>query len=113
MHASETLIPIAFFAALFGVLYIYFSTRHKERMAMIEKGADPALFRAPNGRHHTLKFGMFLVGIATGILLGNALVEGAGLKEEVAFFSMIFLCGGASLVMFHFTGRKKEPRDQA
>jgi hypothetical protein len=82
-------------------------------MAMIEKGADPSLFRTPNGRNNALKFGMLLVGIATGILLGNVLVESAGMNEEVAFFSMIFLCGGASLVMFHFTGRRKEARDAA
>jgi len=107
--ATEVLIPVAMFAATFGILYVFFSTRHKERIALIEKGADPALFRHSHPRHRTLKFGMFLVGIALGILMGNMLVSYAGMKEEVAFFSMIFLFGGASLVMFHYlAGKSKE-----
>ena len=35
---------IALFAAIFGIMYVYYTTRHKERMALIEKGADASLF---------------------------------------------------------------------
>lgn len=110
MNADEIVIPIVVFATLFGILYIFFTTRHKERLALIEKGADASLFNTgKKGRGHTwhtLKFGMFMVGIALGILLGNILRVTTQLDEEVAYFSMIFLCGGTSLIMFHMYERK-------
>jgi len=37
---EEILIPLSFFAAVFGIAYLYFITRNKERMALIEKGAS-------------------------------------------------------------------------
>ena len=36
----EFVVPVAMFACVFGILYVYFTTRNRERMAMIEKGAD-------------------------------------------------------------------------
>ena len=36
---------IAFFATVFGIYYVHITTRNKERMALIEKGADASLFK--------------------------------------------------------------------
>ena len=106
---EDILIPIALFATVFGILYIYFHTRNKERLALIEKGADASLFQSKrNYKMVTLKAGLFLTGIALGILLGNVLSETTSLKEETAYFSMIFLCGGLSLILFYMIERKKE-----
>ena len=107
---EEVLIPIAFFLCAFGILYVFFTTRHKERLALIEKGADPSLFQAKKSpTQATMRIGMFLVGIALGILCGNILAETTRLQDEVAYFSMIFLFGGLSLVMYyHFFERKKQ-----
>ena len=35
---------IALFIVIFGVFYLYFSSRNKERLALIEKGADAEIF---------------------------------------------------------------------
>jgi hypothetical protein len=112
MLANELLIPISLFLSAFGMFYIYFKTRHKERMFLIEKGADPALFQArkDNG-YGTMRVGMFLVGIALGILTGNILSETTLLKEEVAYFSMIFLFGGLSLVIYYIFIEKKNKKN--
>jgi ABC-type Fe3+-siderophore transport system permease subunit len=109
MQNNEILIPITFFLSLFGVLYVYFNTRHKERLSMIEKGADASLFQSKKGYSNaSMRFGMFLIGIALGILTGNILAETTSLKEEVSYFSMIFLFGGMSLVTYYmFIERKK------
>ncbi|MBK8416413.1 MAG: hypothetical protein IPL22_19035 [Bacteroidetes bacterium] len=109
MENNEILIPITFFLSLFGVLYVYFNTRHKERMSMIEKGADASLFQSKKGYSSaSMRFGMFLIGIALGILTGNILTETTSLQEEVSYFSMIFLFGGMSLVSYYmFIERKK------
>lgn len=97
----EILVPLAFFALVFGVWYIFVTTRNKERLALIEKGADPALFKTKSdvfSGYRTFKLGLFLIGIALGILAGYFLSEG-GMEEESAYFSMIFLFGGLGLVV--------------
>lgn len=109
MESNEILIPITLFLSTFGILYVYFNTRHKERMALIDKGADPALFQSKKSRTHgSMRFGMFLVGIALGILMGNVLTETTSLKEEVSYFSMIFIFGGLSLILYYLYIEKKQ-----
>ena len=107
---------IALFAAIFGVLYVYFSTRHKERLALIEKGADASLFNTGkeaarsgiNWGKVTLKFGMLFMGIALGVLAG-ALLSSAGILDEDANYpAMIFFFGGLSLVLFYVIDRKNK-----
>lgn len=100
MHV-EILVPLAFFALVFGSWYIYISTRNKERLALIEKGASPDLFKAKpneNSGYTTFKAGLFLVGIALGIVAGYFLTN-SGMDETAAYFSMIFLFGGIGLVV--------------
>ena len=36
--ASEVLVPLIVFSAAFGMFYIWVTARHRQRMAMIEKG---------------------------------------------------------------------------
>lgn len=94
---------------IFGITYIYLFTRNKERMALIEKGASATLFNTgkKNGRSTwVLKLGLFLLGIAIGILVGAILDAKTVLAEEVSYFSMIFLFGGLSLVGYYIIERK-------
>ena len=96
---EEILIPLAMFASVFGILYVYLTARNRERMSMIEKGVDPSIFTTKrNYANMTLKFGMLLVGIALGILVGSLIDEYTTLPEEVSYFSMIFLFGGLALI---------------
>jgi hypothetical protein len=108
MESLGILIPFAFFALVFASLYVYLTTRNKERLALIEKGADPALFKQRDETgtgYSNFKFGLFLIGIALGIIAGYFLNE-AGMDEGPAFFSMIFLFGGIGLVVsFLLQGR--------
>ena len=117
MQFTEALIPIAFCAVVFGWIYLHYSTRNKERMALIEKGANATLFNTGAnhsgifGKFATLKLGLFFIGIALGVLMGNILAATTRLEEGVAYVSMIFLFGGLALVSFYvFAARmsKKE-----
>jgi hypothetical protein len=106
------LIPFAFFALVFGSLYVHLTTRNKERLALIEKGADPELFKAKpelGTGHRNIKAGLFLIGIAIGILAGYFLAEG-GMQETPAYFSMIFLFGGIALVISHYLEKKNQEK---
>lgn len=106
---EEVLIPLIVFACIFGVFYVFVTTRNKERMAMIEKGVDATMFVSKrNYQGYTLKFGMLSVGVAIGLLVGSIIAETTNLPEEVAYFSMIFLFGGGFLVANHFIEEKKK-----
>jgi len=110
---SENVVGVIFFiisgAVLFGVMYVYYTTRNRERMALIEKNADPSILKSgSNGsfKLFAIKFGMLLMGVGLGILAGSILDKTTVLGEEVAFFSMVFLFGGAGLFTSYFVGKK-------
>ncbi len=105
---------IAFFAMVFGIMYLFFTTRNKERMALIEKGADASLFNmgktqksAFNRTMFALKTGMLLIGIGLGIIAGAILDRiNAFQHPEAGYFSMIFIFGGLALVVFYLIDRR-------
>ena len=105
---AEVFVPIAFFATIFAIIYIV--VRKKERLTMIERGADPNIFRNETGSAGTLKWGLFSLGIGLGILAGNILVATTTMGEEVSYFSMIFLFGGISLIINHFLSGKLDKK---
>jgi len=106
------------FGSIFGVFYLYFSTRNKERMALIEKGADASIFMkghqknaAPFWKVFILNLGLLAMGIGIGILLGSILSYYFGyngpwnqrpsnaIDSEIFYSSSIFLCAGAALLI--------------
>lgn len=104
---NPVLIVLGIVGGVFGVAYVFLMTRHKERIALIEKGADASIFSENKvSALSTLKFGMLFVGIAIGILVGNVLYENLNLPEGVAYMSMIFMLGGISLIVNFFIERK-------
>lgn len=103
---TEFLIPIAFFAMVYGIIYLF--VRKKERLALIAQGADATIFESSKGQPSSLKWGLLLVGIGTGILLGKVLAVYTTLDEEPAFFSMICLFGGIGLIIYHLIANKFE-----
>jgi len=107
---------IAFFAMIFGIMYLFFTTRNKERMALIEKGADASLFNTGkthvpwfNWNKFALKTGMLLIGVGLGIIAG-ALLDMAEVfpDTESGYFSMIFIFGGLALVIFYLIDRRSK-----
>jgi hypothetical protein len=113
----ETLVAfIALFATVFGIYYVHITTRNKERMALIEKGADASLFNTGkegqkpfiNWNKFTLKTGMFLMGIALGIIAGATLSNAGVLYKDADYPAMIFFFGGLSLVLFYVVDRNSK-----
>ncbi|MBE0646373.1 MAG: hypothetical protein IH596_01170 [Bacteroidales bacterium] len=109
MNNGEILIPIAFFASIIAIVYLIL--RRKERINLIEKGQSATIFETRKNVPQALKWGMLLIGIGVGILIGRILALYTAMGEEESFFSMVFLCGGISLVLFHFIARNMEKKD--
>lgn len=103
------IVPTAFFAAIAISLYFYLQTRHKERMALIEKGSDLSQFytKKKNGGNGVLKYSLLFIGFSLGLLCGFLLDMFTKVQQEVAYFSMIFLFGGISLLIYYFICNKQ------
>lgn len=109
---AEMLIPIVFFLSIAGVVYVFLTTRHAERMAMIEKGADPSLFQSkPQAKSFFLKIGMLMVGVSIGTVLGYVFSSNEE-NMEVIMPATIFLCGGLALVGTYFLERYINKQDE-
>lgn len=108
------LVPLGLFAMIFGIVYLGITARNRERMAMIEKGADPALFEAKKKASGggIMKFGMFLLGIGLGIVVGYFLSSSAGMEAGAAYPAMIALFGGLALIASHILQRKQDKEDE-
>jgi len=90
-------VPIGFFLALFAILYVYWTTRTKERLALVEKGMDAGIFKGECSQFALLKWGIFLIALAGGVITGFVLSN--YINEVAAFFTMILLFGGLGLIV--------------
>ena len=117
MFDSPVLPFIALFAMVFGIVYISVTARHRQRMAMIEKGIAPGDLSAPRPfvRNLTLKFGLLAVGIGLGVLIGYSLSwvmpphpspYNEDPENPVPYFFSILFCGGAALITEHIISKK-------
>ncbi|MBB6328748.1 Na+/H+-dicarboxylate symporter [Algoriphagus iocasae] len=108
MDSTTVLVNLIIFSTLFGIIYMYLTSRNKERLALIEKGADATVFNT--GKKFSfgeviLNIALLAIGIGCGVLVG-AMLEQAGLASEVAFTSSIFIFGGLGLLVSIFVNRK-------
>lgn len=113
MWAEEVLIPIiaiiGFFAAIIIWVYLFFSTRSRIRMALIDQGKDASIFRKDQDISNSLKYGVTSVLVGLGLIFGYFL-ESAGLPGFVAYTSAVLIFGGSGLVAFYafIRGRKRQ-----
>jgi hypothetical protein len=93
-------VPLAFFLALFAILYVYWTTRTKERLALIEKGVDANVFKTDCNKYALVKWGIFLIFAAVGVFTAHLLAQ--VINEVAAYFSMILFFGGVGLIVAYF-----------
>ncbi|MBL7875412.1 MAG: hypothetical protein JNL53_07090 [Cyclobacteriaceae bacterium] len=77
-----------------------------ERMAIIEKGLSPDLFKRDRTTSGILSTALLLMGGGLGLLMGYGL-DSLFDMEEVAYFSMIFIFGGLGLGLAYLIEEKK------
>jgi len=98
------------------MVYYYLTTRNKERMALIEAGADAKLFKtAGNGNnwYFVIVLGLLAVGISLGATFGMILEEIINRGNfEQGYVIGIFLFAGLSLLSSFFLIRKIKKEDK-
>ena len=120
---APALMGIAIFATIFGIVYFYLSYRNKERLALIESGADADLFYSKKKKKSTTPFalsiGLVSIGLSMGIALGFIIekvvieIENREGNHEYPqiYFAMIFLFVGIALVKSYQLSRKYDKED--
>lgn len=98
---GDILVPITFIATLFGIIYLYLKSRHRERLHMIEKGVSSnSLYSKARTLSATLKIGMLCIGIGIGILMGYLINCFLAIPQgHVLYFVFSFLFGGLALIL--------------
>ena len=102
-------------AGTVGLIYYTIHTRHKEKIMLIEKGADAKLFQTePKKRNYffTILIGTVFICISLGIVLGF-LVQDSLYSEgminrgnPMPYFVCVFLMVGIGFVSTFFLNKK-------
>ena len=106
---SEVIIVPIIFGIFFGIIYLFFTTRNKERMALIEKGIGAEIFNkgnrktAPIWKVLILNLALILIGIGVGTFIAIILDQYSSLGEGI-YPATIFTTAGIGLfVGFNMT----------
>ena len=107
---------ISLFIIIFGIFFLHYSTRNKERLSLIEKGADASIFfsaKAPQSKKSVpiwkvliLNLAVLLMGIGAGIFMGSILEAYTAIDSGVGYAGSVFLMAGVGLFI-GFTQSKK------
>lgn len=99
------IVMISLFILVFGLSYMYFTTRHKERLTLIEKGVDASIFFSPKAPRSTpvlklltLNLALISMGIGLGVIMGSFLSE-LTVMGDAAYPACIFFTGGLGLLI--------------
>jgi len=111
----EILIVAIIFGVIFGIFYLFISARNKERLALIEKGADASIFYSkkksvtPMWKVIVVNFALLMMGIGLGIFIAGILSQVVGVDEDIAYPGTIFLMAGVGLFSgFYLTKKLNE-----
>lgn len=107
MH--EILVPISVFAMVVAIVYL--NIRKKERMALLQYNKDASVFRSTKNTNPSLKYGLLLIFLGGGLLVANYMDEAGIMSEEPAYFSMLSLSAGLSLLIYYFI-EKSRPKEE-
>ena len=115
---GEFFIPIFLFGSAAAVLIVYFNSRHKERMSLIEKGLSPEILKGQPVKEwfrmnplSSLKWGLLAVFVGLSIMFAMWLHETYDAPDGIYISSML-VAGGIALVIFYFIASKKLKQEQ-
>jgi len=102
---TEVLIPLSFFLMIFGIVYLIYSTRNRERLALIEKGVDASIFLQarekgiPMWKIFVVNLAFLLIGCGVGIFIALLITTYTSLQDGAVYPSIIFIMAGIGLLL--------------
>ncbi|PUV23026.1 DUF6249 domain-containing protein [Sphingobacterium athyrii] len=103
METTSAALFISISLVVFGISYYYFTTRHKERMEIIERGLSPDYFKNQSKfLPMLLVLGFSSVGVALGLAAGLALGDLFPTQKFLAVGICIFMGLGLALITSYF-----------
>jgi len=112
MRNEDLLIPLFALVFITALIIVWISTRHRERMSMIEKGMSSEDIKALYMRQvnkdplSSLKWGILLLMGGASALLANFMHERFGM-DEGAGVGVVILFVGVGLVAYYLIAAKK------
>lgn len=104
----QILVPISMFLMIFGIVYLIYSTRNRERLALIEKGVDASIFLkgrnngVPAWKILILNTAYLLIGIGLGFFIALFISTYTQMNSDVVYPATIILMSGVGLLVgFH------------
>jgi hypothetical protein len=116
MHIEGVLgimLPIIITLGAFTMVVYIRKFENIERMAIIDKGLSPDLFKRDkkDGPSPVLRWALLLIGAGSGLMVGYFLDE-AFRMGEVAYFSSLLIFGGLGLLLAYIIeDRRSRARD--
>lgn len=107
MNGEDVLIPLGFFAMVVSIVYL--ALRQKERMSLIARGLNPDDMSGGCESALQLKAGLFLIGLALGVLSGDIMANYSKLEPWASHLSMICIFTGGALLLSYFLLKKYSP----
>ncbi len=114
MGSEVIIIPIVF-GLIFGIFYLFISARNKERLALIEKGAEASIFYSqkkratPMWKVIVVNLALLSMGIGAGIFIAGILHQVMGVDQDIAYPGTIFFMAGVGLFSgFYLTKKLNE-----
>lgn len=96
------------FTSIIVIAYLFFNSRHKERMALIQHGQQASIFRAKKDGASGLKFGLLSLGIGLGLFVGSIVESILNTDSPVPHFGMMLSLGGAGLILYYLIVQRRE-----
>lgn len=98
----------------FGIVYIVYSARHRERMSMIEKGLAPDIRQSAPEPNKTLRNGLLWMGAGIGLMAGwlfkQYVMDPVGEEHSaVPLLVGAAIFGGLSQVLYYVKFGRKQP----
>ena len=112
MQPHEVAVPIVMFVSAVAAIIIWLMSRHRERMAMIEKGLSSEEIKAMYTKQirrdplTSLKWGLLFILGGLAVLFGNFLHQRFGAEDGI-MIGLIPLFVGCGLLIFYGIASKK------
>lgn len=106
---SIALMALTMVILIISLVYIVTTTRHKEKMAILEKGLDPNEYLNDRFLPNALRIGMIFLGIGFGFLIAFLVDEFILITNDnpAIYPGIILVFGGISQIWFYKIYKKK------